>query len=47
MTTGNTHYWSDPHKDVRAVLFTQSLPFVEDRFMKLYEDFERAVYAEF
>ena len=42
----NTHYWFDPQKDVRAVLFTQSLPFVEDRFMKLYEDFERAVYAE-
>jgi len=42
----NTHYWFDPKKDVRAVLFTQSLPFVEDRFMKLYEDFERAVYAE-
>jgi len=42
----NSHYWFDPQNDVRAVLFTQSLPFVEDRFMKLYEDFERAVYAD-
>jgi hypothetical protein len=25
---------------------TQSLPFVEPRFMKLYADYESAVYAE-
>ena len=41
----NTHYWFDPRKDIAAVLMTQSLPFVEPRFLKLYEDFERAVYA--
>lgn len=41
----NTHYWFDPRKDIAAVLMTQSLPFVEPRFLKLYEDFEKAVYA--
>ena len=41
----NTHYWIDPSKDVAAVIMTQSLPFVEPRFMQVYEAFERAVYA--
>lgn len=42
----NTHYWFDPTRDVAAVIMTQSLPFVEPRYMALYEAFERAVYAE-
>lgn len=41
----NTHYWFDPSKDVAAVIMTQSLPFVEPRFMKVYEAYEREVYA--
>ncbi|WP_439575199.1 serine hydrolase domain-containing protein [Phreatobacter sp.] len=41
----NTHYWIDPARDVAAVIMTQSLPFVEPRFMRVYEDYERAVYA--
>ena len=41
----NTHYWLDPHKGVAAVIMTQSLPFVEPRFMQVYADYERAVYA--
>ncbi len=41
----NTHFWFDPKNDIAAVLFTQSLPFVEPPFMKVYEQFERAVYA--
>ena len=41
----NTHYWIDPASDVCAVLMTQSLPFVEPRYMATYEAFERAVYA--
>jgi methyl acetate hydrolase len=41
----NTHCWFDPKKDVAAVLLTQSLPFVEPRFMDAYDRFERAVYA--
>ena len=41
----NTHYWFDPKKDIAAVIMTQSLPFVEPRFMNVYEAFEQAVYA--
>ena len=40
----NTHYWFDPRKDVAGVIMTQTLPFVEPPFMRLYEDFERSVY---
>jgi len=42
----NAHFWFDPKKDVAALIMTQSLPFVEPRFVKTYESFERAVYAE-
>ena len=42
----NTHYWIDPAKDVCAVIMTQSLPFVEPRFLQTYDAYERAVYAE-
>jgi methyl acetate hydrolase len=42
----NTHFWFDPIKNVAAVLMTQSLPFVEPRFMDIYDRFERAVYAQ-
>lgn len=41
----NTHYWFDPGKDIAGLIMTQSLPFIEPRFMKVYEQFERAVYA--
>lgn len=40
----NSHYWLDPKTDVIGVLMTQSLPFAEPRFMKIYEAFERAAY---
>lgn len=40
----NTHFWFDPKKDVAGLIMTQSLPFVEPRFMGLYEAFERGVY---
>ena len=42
----NTHFWLDPRKGIGAVIMTQSLPFVEPRYMQLYGDFETAVYAE-
>ncbi len=42
----NTHYWLDPASDLAAVLMTQSLPFVEPRFLRTYDAFERAVYAD-
>jgi methyl acetate hydrolase len=41
----NSHYWFDPTSDLAAVIMTQSLPFVEPRWMKTYEAFERSVYA--
>jgi CubicO group peptidase (beta-lactamase class C family) len=41
----NTHYWFDPASDVAGVIMTQSLPFVEPRYMQLYEAYEKAVYA--
>ena len=41
----NTHFWFDPSKDIAAVIMTQTLPFVEPRFMKVYKAFERAVYS--
>ncbi len=41
----NTHYWIDPAKDLCAVIMTQSLPFVEPSFMKTYDAYEAALYA--
>jgi methyl acetate hydrolase len=40
----NSHFWFDPKSDLAAVLMTQSLPFVEPRFVSTYEAFERAAY---
>ncbi len=41
----NTHFWFDPARDVAGLIMTQSLPFAEPRFIKVYERFEQAVYA--
>ncbi len=41
----NTHYWIDPASDVAAVIMTQSLPFVEDPYMRTYQAYEQAIYA--
>ena len=41
----NTHFWFDPARDVAGLIMTQTLPFVEPRFIQVYQDFERAVYA--
>ncbi|MFE3835656.1 serine hydrolase domain-containing protein [Pseudogemmobacter sonorensis] len=41
----NNHFWFDPKSDLAAVLFTQSLPFLDPRYMQTYQAFERAVYA--
>ncbi len=40
----NTHYWFDPARDMAGIVMTQTLPFVEPRFMGLYQAFERAAY---
>jgi len=41
----NTHCWFDPARAVIAILMTQTLPFVEPRFMSVYEAFERGGYS--
>lgn len=40
----NTHYWWDPKADLAGLLMTQSLPFVEPRFVSTYGNFEQAAY---
>jgi len=42
----NSHYWFDPKADLAGLLMTQSLPFVEPRFVSTYNAFERAAYRE-
>ena len=41
----NTHFWFDPTNDVAGLIMTQTLPFVEPRFMGVYEAFEKGVYS--
>lgn len=43
----NTHYWVDHRAGIAAVLMTQLLPFADERFMTMYDEFERAVYTSF
>jgi len=40
----NTYYWLDPQKRVAGVLLTQILPFADHTAVKLYGEFENAVY---
>jgi methyl acetate hydrolase len=40
----NTYYWLDPQKHVAGVILTQILPFADHKAVKLYGEFERAVY---
>jgi CubicO group peptidase (beta-lactamase class C family) len=41
----NTHYWIDPARHVVGVLMTQILPFGDPPAMRLYGQFERAIYG--
>ncbi|HEY2207245.1 MAG TPA: serine hydrolase domain-containing protein [Pseudonocardia sp.] len=41
----NTHFWVDPTSGVTGAIYTQFLPFVEPPALKMYQDFERALYA--
>jgi CubicO group peptidase (beta-lactamase class C family) len=41
---GNTYFWIDPTRKVTGVMLTQILPFVDDEAMRLYANFERALY---
>jgi CubicO group peptidase (beta-lactamase class C family) len=40
----NTYYWLDPAKRVAGLIMTQILPFADTRVVKLYGQFEKAVY---
>ena len=42
---GNTYYWADPAAGVGGVLLTQVLPFADPAVLRLFDAFERAVYA--
>jgi methyl acetate hydrolase len=41
----NTHFWVDPATRVTGAIYAQTLPFVEPRVLRVYVDFERALYA--
>ena len=41
----NTHFWFDPANDIAGVLMTQLIPFLDPRFMDVFEAFERSAYA--
>jgi methyl acetate hydrolase len=40
----NTYYWLDPQKHVTGVIMAQILPFADHKAVKLYGEFESAVY---
>jgi methyl acetate hydrolase len=41
----NTHFWVDPTTRVTGSIFSQVLPFAEPKALRLYADFEHALYA--
>jgi CubicO group peptidase (beta-lactamase class C family) len=41
----NCYFWLDPVKHVTGALFTQVLPFYDERVVALYGAFERGLYA--
>jgi hypothetical protein len=41
----NCYFWLDPVKHVTGALFTQILPFFDERVVALYGEFERGLYA--
>jgi CubicO group peptidase (beta-lactamase class C family) len=40
----DTYYWFDPQKRVAGVILTQILPFADHKAVRLYGEFESAVY---
>jgi len=40
----NTYYWLDPKRHITGVLLTQILPFADPTVLRLFDDFEGAVY---
>jgi methyl acetate hydrolase len=41
----NTYYWLDPTKRLTGVLLMQILPFADADALRVFEEFERAIYA--
>ena len=41
----NSYYWLDPARHVAGVILAQFLPFADPAMLRLYEQFERGVYA--
>jgi CubicO group peptidase (beta-lactamase class C family) len=41
----NTHFWVDPASGVTGAIYTQFLPLAEPRALRMYVDFEQALYA--
>jgi len=41
----NTHFWVDPTAGITAAVYTQSSPFLDSQPLRMYSDFERALYA--
>jgi methyl acetate hydrolase len=41
----NTHFWVDPATRVTAAIYAQTLPFLDPPALKMYVDFEQALYA--
>lgn len=41
----NTYYWIDPVRDITGVIMMQLLPFADSTCLRVFSDFERAVYA--
>ncbi len=42
----NCYYWIDPASRIAGVLMTQILPFADARVLTLFDEFERAIYAQ-
>jgi methyl acetate hydrolase len=40
----NTFFWIDPTNEIGGVYMVQTLPFVEEKSLKPFYDFETAVY---
>ena len=41
----NTYFWVDETKGIAGVILMQFLPFADPRALKVYQDFERAIYT--
>lgn len=41
----NTYFWVDPTTGITGALYTQSLPFLDPEALRVFADFERALYG--